>query len=144
MIATGLNPVSTDCVVSSHIMDNLWPQSQLWLLASVCSCGESWHSSPAGQSTISLHCKECNTICNDFTIDNSNQREKQLMTSHFFFSKWSWGKKSLFANCPPVKCFCVAFVYQTIRVINCRRPIKCQKYASLFGCKYIIHGKFTW
>lgn len=85
MIAAGLNLVSTDCVVSSHIMDNLWPQSQLWLLASVCSCGESWHSSPAGQSTITLHCKECNTICNDFTINNNNQRGKTTDDLSLFF-----------------------------------------------------------
>lgn len=79
MLTKGQDPASIDCAGSSHVMGDLWPLSPLWFLAWECSCGESWHSFPVGQDTISLHCKECNTICNDWTTDNNNLCEK-----HFF------------------------------------------------------------
>lgn len=56
--AKGHDPVSIDCAGSRHIMDDLCPHRPHSLLALVCSCGESWHSSTGGQGTISLHCKE--------------------------------------------------------------------------------------
>lgn len=68
----GQDPASIDCAGSNHIMGDLWPLRPLQLLAWECSCGESWHSSPPGQDTISLHCKECNSIWND----NNNLLEK--------------------------------------------------------------------
>lgn len=97
LVARGQDPVSIDCVGSSHIMGDLWPQCPLWLLASVCSCGESWHSSPVGQDTIILHCKECNTICKDWATDNNNLHEKQAADDLFQCFQWAnlqWSGKT--------------------------------------------------
>lgn len=78
MLAKGQDPVSIDCVGSSHIMGDPWPQRPLQFLAWEGSCGQSWHSSPVGQDIISLNCKECSTICNDYTTDSNNLHEKQV------------------------------------------------------------------
>lgn len=105
LFARGQDPVSIDCAGSSHIMGDLWSQSALRLLALVCSCGESWHSSPVGQDTIILHCKECSTICNEWTTDKNNLHEKQvtnLLCVFFFFSfvvKLLWSGKMSFSLC---------------------------------------------
>lgn len=65
MLTKGQDPTSIDCAGSNHITGDLWPLRPLRLSAWECSCGKSWHSSPLGQDTISLHCKECERICND-------------------------------------------------------------------------------
>lgn len=139
VVAKGQDPVFIDCVGSSHITGDLCSQSPLWLSALVCSCGESWHSSPVGQSAISLHCKECNTICNDWATDNDNLHEKQLTDDLllfflFFSSKLQRSGKMSFASFPtPVKSplinlksFVMPFIPQIMKLINCSRSIKCQ------------------
>lgn len=135
MLAKGQDPGSIDCVGSSHIMRDLWPQRPLWFLAWEGSCGQSWHSSPVGQDIISLNCKECNTICNDWTTDSNNLHEKQVTHDLFlfFFSKLQWsGKMSLSSICTSLrfpfnnKSCVVHFVSQIMKLINWSRTIKCQ------------------
>lgn len=81
--ARTLRPLIVQDQVTSWV--TFWSPSPLWLLASECSCGESWHSSPVGQDTISLHCRECNAICSDWRTDNNNLHEKQETDDLFLF-----------------------------------------------------------
>lgn len=80
-LTKGQDPASIDCEGSNHIMGDLWPLRPLQLMAWECSCGESWHSSPPGQDTISLHCKECNSIW------NNNSTKRMTSFSYLFHSK---------------------------------------------------------
>lgn len=134
MLAKGQDPGSIDCVGSSHIMRDLWPQRPLWFFAWEGSCGQSWHSSPVGQDIISLHCKECNTICNDWTTDSNNLHEKQVTHDLFlFFISFSGLENCHYLQSVPVyaclfiiKSCVVRFISQIMKLINWSRTIKCQ------------------
>lgn len=80
-LTKGQDPASIDCAGSNHIMGDLWPLRPLQIMAWECSCGESWHSSPPGQDTISLHCKECNSIW------NNNSTKPMTSFSYLFHPK---------------------------------------------------------
>ena len=78
---------------SSHIMADLWPLVRPWPLVSVCSCGESGHSSSSRSDSISLHCRECWKMF-DRSTDNKTLRVKLVTMLTLLFSlkarQWVW------------------------------------------------------
>lgn len=123
--ATGYDHVSIDCMGSRHIMSNLCPLLSTLAVGLSSQLRRSWHSSPVGQDTISLQCKECSSIQSDLTT-----HEKQLSDDlSLLFPR---GKASLIgknAICFKLnfKGFVICLFFQMMKLINCNRSIKCQK-----------------